>query len=506
MSVTAGLMVTAIVLIRAAGLKKLPKTMFLLLWGLVLFRLLVPVSIPAPFSMYNGVQTVVARISSDVTGLPPTGSEFPTDAVPWVPGTSAAQVGGSEVAQGFWTAPASAGRAATPATIVWISGIAVMLVLLTVIYRRNRRKLRFAVRIQGNDFLDEWQREHSLRRPLAILQSDRIQTPIAVGLLKPRIILPKSMDLRNEQLVRHVLMHELCHIKRLDALWKLLIALALCIHWFNPLVWIMFVLANRDLELTCDEKVVRHFGADTKEAYASSLIRMAEQRGKFASLYSGFSKHAVTERVESIMKMKKASFVAIAVAVAAAAALVVVALASSNADTPDAYLSDSTPQTGVTIGRDTITIWGLTMTEAELEEVAELHGMSVDEYIAELVRLEGGSYSAFLARHGIPVAAADVSLSGGNFIVNEGMIYTAELSRVLENSNAERMAIDEHLYRVACGQLGLHLRYISENGWLALEQDGIQIRVYRGEIISIRDISTVRERLPEIIDAYYYCA
>ena len=97
-------------------------------------------------------------------------------------------------------------------------------------------------------------------------------------------------------------MHEYVHIQRWDALWKLLFALALCIHWFNPLVWLMFVLANRDLELTCDERVIRHFGAGTKQNYAHSLIRMAEQRSKFAPLYSGFSKHVAAERIESIMK------------------------------------------------------------------------------------------------------------------------------------------------------------------------------------------------------------
>ena len=113
-----------------------------------------------------------------------------------------------------------------------------------------------------------------------------------------------------------MLTHEFHHIKRFDALWKLLLVFAVCIHWFNPLVWVMFILANRDMELICDEMVINHFGAEKKTAYAYSLIGMAEQRKKFTSLLnSGFSKNAAEERIESIMKKSKKSIVSIIVAV-----------------------------------------------------------------------------------------------------------------------------------------------------------------------------------------------
>ena len=229
-----------------------------------------------------------------------------------------------------------------------------MLAFFSVVYLKSRRDLQFAMRIQDSDFLDNWLSAHKLLRPIMILQSDMIQTPIAAGIFKPRIILPKSMDLNDEQLLHYVLRHEYYHIKRFDALWKLLLVLALCVHWFNPLVWVMFVLANRDLELTCDEKVVRYFGAGTRADYAYALIHMAEKRGKFVSLYSGFSKNAAEERIESIMKMKKMTFAGIACGFLVGGTLIVNALTTpyvpySDSDTPDvpAYGSSTEmPTTG----------------------------------------------------------------------------------------------------------------------------------------------------------------
>jgi len=194
--------------------------------------------------------------------------------------------------------------------------------------------LRFATLIRDNDFLNEWLSEHKLLRPLAIMQSDRIKTPIAVGIIKPRIILPKSMNMDDKQLLSYVLTHEYYHIKRCDALWKLLLVFAFCVHWFNPMVWVMFILVNRDLELTCDEMVIRHFGTEVRTAYAYSLIGMAEQQSKFTPLYNGFSKNAAKERIVSIMKIKKTSRVGVILACVLISVLTVGVLAVSATDSP----------------------------------------------------------------------------------------------------------------------------------------------------------------------------
>ena len=297
MSISAGLLITAIVLIRAVGLNKLPKTTFLILWCVVIIRLLMPMSIPGQFSFYSAVRSITNAVSSYGEQMPVTESVLSI---------------------GEWTIPGTTSFAETttrvygtnipPFIAIWLAGMLVTIVSFAVIYFKSHRNLRFATLINDNDFLNEWQKSHRLIRPIAIMQSDRIKTPVAVGLIKPKIILPKCMNMNDTQLLDHVLLHEYCHIKRFDALWKILIVVALCVHWFNPLAWVMFILANRDLELTCDEMVLRHFGAETKTAYAYSIIGMAEQKSRFALLHNGFSKNAAVERIESIMKLKKSSF------------------------------------------------------------------------------------------------------------------------------------------------------------------------------------------------------
>lgn len=99
--------------------------------------------------------------------------------------------------------------------------------------------------------------------------------------------------------------HELVHIRHFDAAAKLFLTAALCVHWYNPLVWAMYVLANRDIELACDEAVVRSFGGDVKSAYARTLIGMEEKKTGLIPLCNNFSKNAIEERVTAIMKMKK---------------------------------------------------------------------------------------------------------------------------------------------------------------------------------------------------------
>lgn len=209
---------------------------------------------------------------------------------------------------------------------------------------RSYRELRFAIPIKSDAFVDEWVSEYKLRRHLKILYSDRINTPLSVGIVRPRIILPKTMDINDKRLIKYVLTHECYHIRRFDMLWKLLALCAVCVHWFNPLAWVMLLLFNRDLEITCDEMVLRHFGGDRdgKQSYAYSLIGMAETRGRFSPINSYFSKNAAEERVVSIMKYKKSSVLAILIAVIIVMGLTT-AFAASGSDQPLQEVNDVAP-------------------------------------------------------------------------------------------------------------------------------------------------------------------
>ena len=141
------------------------------------------------------------------------------------------------------------------------------------------------------------------------------------GILRPVILLPKNTDWSDTERLRYVLEHELVHIRRLDGLNKLVLAAAACVHWFNPLSWAMLALAGRDIELSCDEAVVRRCGLDRRSAYAMTLIDLEEQKSGLGPFASAFSRNNMEERIRSIMKLKKTSLLAVMLAVVLVCAL-----------------------------------------------------------------------------------------------------------------------------------------------------------------------------------------
>lgn len=195
-------------------------------------------------------------------------------------------------------------------------GAVVLVAVFAILLAKNYRALRAAVPVEDHAVITKWREEYRLLRPLAIVRSNKVSSPASIGILRPRIIFPQGMDLDNEQLVRYILVHEYVHIRRFDTLWKLLALCAVCVHWFNPLVWVMLVLLNRDLELSCDEMVLRHFGGTERASYAHSLIDMAERGRPFSFMHSYFSKNAAEERIIAIMKYKKTSLLAVVLALA----------------------------------------------------------------------------------------------------------------------------------------------------------------------------------------------
>jgi len=289
MSVSAGILILVIVVVRGFAMNRLPKTMFITLWGIALCRLLLPFSIPSKFSIYD----VIKRFSE----------EFVLKA--GAANGSSARVliyRSTEYMEAIYKP-----FEIEPIMILWIAGTVFLALFFGASYYKCSREIRTSLPIKGNALIDKWLSEQKINRSVRILVSDKITTPLTYGFIKPKIILPKSMDYSNGMRMRYILTHELIHIKRFDALWKLLLVIALCFHWFNPMVWVLYVLMNRDLEIACDEKVIKLFGESTKSNYALSLIEMAERRTKFTPLYSSFSKNATEERIVSIMKFKKTS-------------------------------------------------------------------------------------------------------------------------------------------------------------------------------------------------------
>lgn len=317
MSLAGGVMILVITVIRALAIERLPKKTFLALWAAALARLLAPVSLPSALSIYS----LLARRA-------PAAAEW--TAVPALPDLPvAAETAAAAAAQQTASAPA----AQPPVwTIVWAVGAAVCAVVFAVAYGRCCREFRASFPVE-NDVIRRWLQSHPLRRTIAIRQSGRISSPLTFGVLRPVILVPKKTDWTDETALRYVLEHEFVHIQRFDVLSKLLLIAAVCVHWFNPLVWVMYVLANRDLELSCDETVLRRFGGDVRAAYARVLIRMEAARGGFAPLCNHFGKNAIEERITAIMKTKRITIVSLGLAALLVAGTVTVFATSAKRGT-----------------------------------------------------------------------------------------------------------------------------------------------------------------------------
>ena len=196
------------------------------------------------------------------------------------------------------TVPANTGNnIMTILSIVWTIGILLLVAYTVISYWRLHREIDTAVRYKDNLF-----------------QSENVSSPFVLGLIKPRIYLPFDM---NGQDLEHVVAHEQAHIHRKDHWWKPLGFLLLTIHWFNPFVWLSYVLLCRDIELACDEKVIRELGNEQRADYTQALVACSINRRTIAACPLAFGEVGVKERVKSVMNYKKPAFGIVILAVIA---------------------------------------------------------------------------------------------------------------------------------------------------------------------------------------------
>ena len=299
MSVAGGVLILFIVVIRALAIHRLPKTTFLALWMIAALRLLLPLSIPMPFKIHIDLD-----VFSDVVQKLPSGNiGFP------IPGESRHAYDTGAVV----SSPAA--ERISIFVILWLVGVLLLALYFSISYLRSMRKFRMSVP-DNTPYIREWLNAHQIVRPIEVRSSDLISSPLTYGILHPVILLPKKLDRNDQAALQYVLTHEYVHIRRFDAITKILFVAVLCIHWFNPLVWGMYVLANRDTELSCDAWVIRMTGVKNRSSYALMLIKMEERRNGMSALWNHFGKNAISERIEAIMKFKKTSIWACILALA----------------------------------------------------------------------------------------------------------------------------------------------------------------------------------------------
>lgn len=308
-----GVLIGAILLLRLLGRYRLPGWTFRVLWGIALARLLIPVALPFPWNVYAGQERLadMGRTAQTVPGVqtpaeipaPSQGGVIPdVPALPMEPGQIPVPKAAPAAVEIPWL------------TILYLAGAAALALLFLVSYRRGVRVFRTALPLT-HPAVNQWRRKIPALRGVPIRRCDRIRSPLTYGLVRPVILLPKGLDYEQEE-VGYILLHEGTHIKHRDAWWKLFLAAALCIHWFNPLVWCMYVWANRDLERCCDESVVRRCGLEVRSEYALTLLKWEERRSGLLPLCSDLGTPILKERVIFIMKLKKRSAAAVALTLA----------------------------------------------------------------------------------------------------------------------------------------------------------------------------------------------
>lgn len=279
MSISTGWLVLAVLALRLI-LKKAPKWVNVLLWGIVAVRLICPFSIESALSLIPSTETISPEIMMDWTPEISTGIEPLDQVVNPVISTSFAPQGMASANPLQILIPVAAN--------LWLLGILILLAYTAISYLTLRHKLRTAVILRDN-----------------IFQCETVSSPFVLGIVKPRIYLPYAMDGKN---LGHVVAHEQAHIRRKDHWWKPLGFLLLTVYWFNPLMWIAYILLCRDIELACDEKVIAELGNEQRADYTQALVACAVNRRMIAACPLAFGEVGVKDRVKSIMNYRKPAF------------------------------------------------------------------------------------------------------------------------------------------------------------------------------------------------------
>ena len=413
MSISASWLVLAVLLLRLV-LKKAPRWVAVLLWGFVAVRLFFPFSIESVLSLIPSTQTVGPDIMMDWTPTISTGI------------SSLDQVVNPIITQAFAPDPLSS---ANPlqilipvASIVWLAGITVMLIYTAISYMLLRRKVATAVLLQNS-----------------IYQSENVSSPFVLGIVKPKIYLPFRLAAES---LEYVVAHEEAHIRRKDHWWKPLGFLLLALHWFNPLMWLAYILLCRDIELACDEKVIKELDNENRANYTEALVACSVNRRSIAACPLAFGEVGVKERVKSVMNYKKPAFW---IVVAAIVACVVVAVCFLTNPKPSANNNLSLPPDIQDSN-----------TSQFVATVLEVH----DTYL--MVAPEGGSQLSYADQIEVSLAGLEIlpTLQIGEtvLIVYDGYVQEIYPPRIDSAYRVERLYLDSGPVETIYGNVKTYFR------------------------------------------------
>lgn len=318
-SISAGWLILAIIILRIVC-KSIPKSMRCALWGLAAVRLILPFSVQSPLSLIPSAETIPERVlSMEVSTIPRQQAVQDIVIHPALAGSVDTQI---EAASHVWDFEAYG-------TAAWLIGMALIIAYALVSYLRLRRTVSASLRWKGNIWI-----------------CDQIDSPFILGFIEPHIYLPSCMG---SDVSIYVVAHEQAHLKRLDHWWKLLGFVLLAVYWFHPLIWAAYILLCRDIELACDEKVIRTMGVGEKKAYSEALLSCSAAASVISACPLSFGEVGVKARVKSVLRYKKPKFRAVLAAAAITLVLAVCFLTDPSESFAENAEPDPAPSSQATI-------------------------------------------------------------------------------------------------------------------------------------------------------------
>ena len=342
MSLTGAFVVAAICIARLS-LKKAPKIISYCLWAVAGFRLALPFTIESVFSLIPiRANTIPPDIATQSVTRIDSGISIVNDAVSSVLSSSPGNMAASTNPLQLWT---------TIGSKVWLAGAAVMLVFGVASYIRLRFQLRSAIRVEGN-----------------IYETDGIRSPFVSGVLKPKIYIPLNLSGPEYE---YIILHERTHIRRHDHIIKFAAYFILCLHWFNPLTWAAFLLMGVDMEMSCDERVLKELGGEIKKDYSLSLLSLAVGRRVVRGSPLAFGEDGVKKRIKNVLKFRKSSRIAVVLAIVFVSALSL-GLMVSRAASGDVYAPQATDAETESIDSDNGSAVNNDSDDSEIAYVSEV--------------------------------------------------------------------------------------------------------------------------------------
>lgn len=464
MSITASVAILVVLAVRLI-LHRAPHVLSYALWAVVLFRLLCPVAFPSPLSLF---ELLPEQVSVSPTVPNPLDFMVPSETPPQPSVISPAPASQAEQNVSDFVPPEvptpSPQKRFSPMAWLWLAGVLVLATGSGVSYLRLRRSLVGAAHLKDNVWL-----------------ADHIPSPFVLGFVRPRIYLPSTLGQEER---RYILLHEQHHIRRGDPLWKLLGFAALCLHWFNPLVWAAFLLAGRDMEMSCDEAVIRKLGPDVRADYSASLLSLATGRRIVAGTPLAFGEGDPKGRIKNLARWKRPAFwVVLIFVVLVLAVILLVGTDPLHQNNSEAALSDSLTFHEATPG----TTQNITVARAALAQQRELRLVLLNgtHETSDSPDPSGGRYAeSYRGSYALQVWQGKTLLSqlGGNdlqYLSSDGTTLNFPVGLSLSLADYDQDGLTDFALGQPCGNVQTLYRLFS------VDVDGIlSVKPFQGQLVA----------------------